>query len=122
MGTDCQPVNPQGLFTFIDSNPTMIVLEAPCPQVSSGLAWSRDPHHPYFTRLCQFQLRDLTRLADTFVAGVTGPTAWWETLRLDHWNLSLVTSRQAFVRQWDEKCIKNPLAWVDPGYAASWVK
>ena len=120
--TDCRPVNPKGMLSFIDNNPTMIVLQARYELVSCGLAWSANPRHGFFVALCAHQLRKRKLLSSRDVVTITGPRAWWAALRARHWDLCLVTSRRAYVRQYNEHKVVNPNAWVNPGYAASWLK
>ncbi len=120
MGTDCQPVNPAGLFAFCEALPTLIVVDGAEPEISNGLAWAAAPGHPFFACVARHQLRDRALLRGKNVPAVTGPQAWWQAWRARRWDLCMVSVRHAYTRQWRERGVINEAAWLNPGYAASW--
>jgi hypothetical protein len=121
-GTDCRPTRPAGLLHFVEHHASMLVYDYKKRALSSGLAWSALPGCPFFSAICVEQIRDPERLRSRSVAAVTGPGAWTRIHGSRKWEVNLVSSRRAFVREWYEDAgIRRP-GWIDPGYAASWVR
>lgn len=119
-GTDVEPNKPEGLLTFIENFPTMVLVDPHEPQVSNGLVWSEEPRHPFIECVCRHQLRDKRILKDRNVSKITGPECWWDALKAKKWDLCLATTTHAYTSQWRKGYPVNHNAWVDPCYASSW--
>lgn len=121
-GTDAQPLNPGPMLRFLEIAPTMVVIDPRAKELSNGLVWSANPGHPFFKCVCNHQLRkDGSLLCSKSVASATGPGCYNEAFLAHRWDLCCVTVNHAYDRHWTEKKRVNPDAWIDPGYAASWL-
>lgn len=124
-GTDAVPTNPPRLRAHLETHDTMVVFLAQGPNASTGLQWSSQPGHRFWELVAQHQLREDASLLATIPPNkATGPWCYTECLELyDGDDLEIVPGELAYThyfnpkRSWD-----SPDAFIDPGYAKSWVK
>ena len=75
-GTDVIPINVPHLLKWCEINGTLVVLNMSAKSCSNGLSFSVKPGHPFWERLCTYQLRgDGNRLGDSNIWSSTGPGA-----------------------------------------------
>lgn len=119
-GTDCVPNRPDLLLRYITAVDSMLVITPGRAEISNGLQWSANPHHPFWDCVCKHQLREGGRhLSNKNVPWATGPGCYMAAFRARKWNLFLVTAPVAFTRDWN-KGWSNKDAFIDPGFSASW--
>ena len=122
-GTDCAPNNPLALRQYIDSRDSLLVFIEQGPNASNGLQWSSEPNHPFWSMVCQHQTRSNgALLANSPPNEATGP--WCYTRCLQHFegDINIVSGETAYTKYWNEaKTWHNSEAFIDPGYAKSWI-
>lgn len=121
-GTDCRPNNPSKLLALMEVVEAFLVLTPGRQEISNGLQWSARAGHPFWSCVCNHQLRNSgAHLGRASVSSATGPKCYHHAFHARMWDLHLVTAPAAFTRDW-KNAWKNPDALIDPGFAASWTK
>jgi len=122
-GTDCVPNNPQALRQYIESHDSLLVFINQGPNASNGLQWSSTPNHPFWAMVCQHQMRSNGALLATLPPNkATGPWCYTKCLERFEGSIDIVPGETAYTKYWNEaKTWNNPEAFIDPGYARSWI-
>ncbi len=119
-GTDARLVNPAKLRAWLQLHDTLVIANMSTISVSNDVAYFREPGHPYIQQVCRAQVARPEALTDRRVDLITGPQCWGRVLHSRSWDLCIATMAHAYTHQFHTPLDRNPNAWIDPGYAASW--
>jgi len=123
-GTDSIPVNYQSLREYIETHPSLLVYINQGPNASNGLQWSSEPNHAFWQQVCDYQLRQNGELLSKVPPNkATGPWCYTDCLQAFEGEIDIVPGELAYTKYWKEaESWDNPEAFIDPGYAKSWIK
>jgi mannosyltransferase OCH1-like enzyme len=124
IGTDSTPA--AGLPRFlnlIESVRESIVVDLKGAAAMNCLAFSRGGGSKFWSCVVNHQMRDnCARLGDRNVHHATGPGCMWGALKAHQWGVHMIPMMEAYTHHWNGSYPKNPDAYCNPGYAASWQK
>lgn len=124
IGTDSTPA--AGLPRYvrlIESVEEAIVTDIRVGAAMNCLAFSRGGGSKFWSCVANHQMRgNNARLGDRNVHSATGPGCIWEALKAHQWPVHMIPMMEAYTHHWNGSYRRNPDAYCDPGYAASWQK
>lgn len=123
IGTDSKPA--LGLPRFIELIETVneaIVLDLRGNAAMNCLSFSRGGGSDFWSCAVNHQMREnCGKLGQKDVHWATGPGCLWEALKAHNWSIHMIPMREAYTHHWAKgRYPRNPDAYCDPGYAASW--
>ena len=124
IGTDSTPAGGLHLFIkLIESIQESIVTDIKVGAAMNCLSFSRGSGSKFWSCVVNHQMRNnCGRLGDKNVHWSTGPGCIWEALKAYPWPVHMIPIMEAYTHHWNGSYKKNPDAYCNPGYAASWQK